>query len=60
VSGTTRAGSAWVKLLERGYIELIDKAEEASTLIATYPSDLEKYEPARASPGLLTARFTPA
>jgi len=40
-------GSAWVKLLERGYIELIDKAEEASTLIATYPSDLEKYEPAR-------------
>lgn len=43
------AGSAWIKLLERGYIELIDKAEESSAQIAMYPSELGKMDVARRS-----------
>ena len=38
------AGSIWIKLLERGFVELLDKAEETSPLIATYPSDLPKMD----------------
>lgn len=33
--------SVWMYLLERGYVELIDKAEEENLNIAIYPSDLE-------------------
>lgn len=33
-------GSAWVKLLEGGFIELLDTFEEEYTDIATFPSDL--------------------
>lgn len=38
------ASSSWVKLLTRGYIELIDKAEEENLDIVFYPSDLEEMD----------------
>ena len=36
------AGSTWTKLLARGYIEFIDKAEEETTLISITPEEIAK------------------
>lgn len=38
-------GSAWVRLLDGGYVEFVDKLEEESMLISTYPSDLQRMDP---------------
>jgi len=38
-------GSVWTKLLTRGYVEFLSKAEEESEMIAMYPSDIEEMTP---------------
>ena len=35
-------GSVWTKLLTKGYVEFLSKAEEESALIAMYPSDIQE------------------
>lgn len=34
----------WIQLLAKGYIELIDKAEEENCLVCGYPSDLDEMD----------------
>ena len=36
-------GNAWTKLLERGFVEIIDKQEEEHTLIAMFPDDIDTH-----------------
>ena len=38
-------GSAWMKLLSGGFVELLDKSEEEYALVENYPSDLKSLDP---------------
>jgi DNA-directed RNA polymerase beta subunit len=43
VSGHQNETPRWFDLISNGFIEYIDPLEEETTMIATYPSDVEKY-----------------
>ena len=45
VESLIEGNMTWSELLAKGYIELIDKAEEENCLICGYPSDLDELPP---------------